>query len=254
MYNLIDLTDKRFIVTGASSGIGKQTAITLSRLGAKVILIARRQELLQENMQLLEGSGHGYRAGDLSDIASIEYLVKDIVSHYGKLDGMAYAAGVSWELPLRVDNMKKMQEMFDINYFGFIEMVKQITKKPRRNEKMRIVGISSTAAFCGDAALTTYSASKAAMDSAVRCLANELAANDICINTIAPAMTRTDMYKDYLGRIGEESENYSLLLKRQYLGLAEPQDIANAVAFLLSPAARFITGVCLPVDGGYTAS
>ncbi len=254
MYNFIDLTDKRFIITGASSGIGKQTAITLSHLGAKVVLIARREELLKETIQILDGIGHGYKVADLSDISSIEVLVKDIVSQYGKLDGMMYAAGVSWELPLRVDNMKKMQEMFHVNYFGFIEMVKQITKKSRRNDKMRIVGISSTAAFCGDAALTTYAASKAALDSAVRCLASELAGNNICINTIAPAMTKTAMYEDYLMRVGEESENYKLLLKRQYLGLAEPQDIANAAAFLLSPAARFITGVCLPVDGGYTAS
>ena len=117
---------------------------------------------------------------------------------------------------------------------------------------MRIVGISSITAFRGDKAQTVYSASKAAMNGAVRCLAKELADKNICINTVAPGMIHTEMYEKYLLQYGCDSN--SKLLERQYLGIGKTDDVAAAVAFLMSPAAKFITGVCLPVDGGVTSS
>ena len=88
------------------------------------------------------------------------------------------------------------------------------------------------------------------MDSAVRCMAKELAEKGICINTVAPSMTATELYERYLEKYGEGSESNRELLSRQYLGIAQPQDIANAIAFLISPSARFITGITMPVDGG----
>ena len=90
------------------------------------------------------------------------------------------------------------------------------------------------------------------MDSAVRCMAKELAEKEICINTVAPSMTATELYNRYVEKYGEDSETNRELLTRQYLGIAQPQDIANAIAFLISPAARFITGITMPVDGGLT--
>lgn len=117
---------------------------------------------------------------------------------------------------------------------------------------MRIVGISSVVAFSGDKAKTVYSASKAAMNGAVRCLAKELADKSICINTVAPGMIHTEMYENYLLQYGRDSN--SKLLERQYLGIGKADDVAAAIAFLMSSAAKFITGVCLPVDGGFTSN
>lgn len=254
MENIISLEERRIVVTGASSGIGKDTAILLSRMGAKIVLVARRKEKLCEVMDSLSGEGHAFYCADLRQIDEIEDLVKTIVAQQGKLDGLVYAAGVTIPIPLMQFKPEKVRDMFDINFFGFYEIVRQICKKGRFNEGMRIVGISSTAATIGNKTQSVYSASKAAMDGAVRSIAREVADKKICINTVAPGMTATDMYANYLNKNGEDSKTNQELLRRQYLGIANTTDIANAIAYLISPAARFITGTSLLVDGGAASS
>ncbi len=252
MNGLIDLSQKRILVVGASSGIGKQTAITLSRVGAKITLVARNEEKLQNAISALEGDGHDYFIADVSDVNSVELLVKAVVAKEGPLDGMVYSAGVGTALPLMQSKPEKVQDAFNVNFFGFFEMVRQITRKGRFNPGMRIVGVSSCASLRGDKSKAIYSSSKAAMDSAIRCMAKELAEKAICINSVAPSMTATELYNRYVEKYGEDSETNKELWTRQYLGIAQPQDIANAIAFLISPAARFITGITMPVDGGLT--
>ena len=250
MNNLIDLTGKRILVIGASSGIGKQTAITLSTVGAKVTLVARNEDKLKETAADLEGEGHDYFAADVSEVGSVEALIKQIVAKDGPLDGLVYSAGVGTALPLMQSKPDKVQNTFNVNFFGFFEVIRQATRKGRFNPGMRIVGVSSCASLRGDKSKAIYSSSKAAMDSAVRCMAKELADKGICINTVAPSMTATELYNHYIEKYGEDSATNNELLNRQYLGIAQPQDIANAIVFLISPAARFITGITMPVDGG----
>lgn len=254
MVNLIDLTGRKILVVGASSGIGRQTAITLSQVGAQLILAARREDKLQETLQLLEGGGHSWYKLDVNETDRIEDAVKRIVAEQGRLDGMVYSAGFDIAVPLLQFKPDKVQSIFRTNFFGFVEAVRQVCKKGRFNEGMRIVGISSIASLVGDKAHTTYSASKAAMDGAVRCIAAEAADKGICINTVAPAMVGTEMYEGFLRQYGADSSSNQDLLNRQYLGVARPEDVANAIAFLISPAARFITGITMPVDGGTTTS
>lgn len=250
MYNLVDLTDKKIIITGASQGIGRETAILLSKLGAKVCLVARTEAKLQETLGMLAGGGHIYRCVDIRQLDSIEAAVNAIAADFGKLDGLVYCAGVDDSVPLRMLKPLKLQEVLSLNLSGFVEMVRCCTKKQKFNSGMRIVGISSTAAFLGNKAHTAYSASKAGMDGAVRCMAIELAEKGICVNTVAPSFINTAMYQNYVNRNGTDNEYHREILKRQYLGIGETTDVAAAIAFLISPAARFITGVCLPVDGG----
>lgn len=252
MNNLIDLTGKQILVIGASSGIGKQTAITLSTVGAKVSLVARNENGLQKTLSALSGEDHDYYVADVSDMSIIESLIKRIVEKKGPLDGMVYSAGVSMYLPLQLFKPEKLQALFAINFFGFIECVRQITKKGRYNKGMRIVAVSSVSSIKGNKTQTGYSASKAAMNAAVRCIAREVADKEICINSIAPGLTATEMYLNYSNNVGKDSDSFRELMNRQYLGLGEPIDIANSIVFLLSPAARFITGITIPVDGGLT--
>lgn len=253
MINLVDFSGKKIIVAGASSGIGQCTAVTLSRLGAEVILIARREEKLRETLAMLEGEGHRYYCADLSKVNEIEPLAARIISDTGAVDGLVYCAGIGTARLLKQLTPEILQRVFAVNYFGFIETVRQFTKKGRFNTGMRIVGVSSTASICGDGGQTAYSGSKAAMNGSVRCIAHELSGKGICINTVAPALTRTKLFDGYLEKYGSDSESYKGLLRRQYLGIVEVQNVANAIAFLMSSAAKFITGVCLPVDGGYTS-
>ena len=252
MNPLIDLTGKRILVVGASSGIGKQTAITLSQVGAKLTLVARNEDKLQSVLKELEGTEHDYYTADVSDVQGIGPLIKTIVEEDGPLDGLVYSAGVGTALPLLQSKPEKVLDTFNVNFFGFFEVVRQVSRKGRFNPGMRIVGVSSCASLRGDKSKAIYSSSKAAMDSAVRCMAKELAEKDICINTVAPSMTATELYRRYVEKYGEDSETNRELNSRQYLGIAQPEDIANAIAFLISPAARFITGITMPVDGGLT--
>ena len=250
--NLVDLTGKRILVVGASSGIGRQTAITLSQIGARLTLIARNEEKLRQTMQELEGGGHDYFLADVSEVGMIEALIKEIIAKEGPLDGLVYSAGVGTAIPLMQSKPEKVRDAFEVNFFGFFEMVRQVAKKGRFHPGMRIVGVSSCASLRGDKSKAIYSSSKAAMDSAVRCMAKELAEKNICINTVAPSMTATELYDHYIEKYGEDSETNHELLARQYLGIARPQDVANVIAFLISPAARFVTGITMPVDGGLT--
>ena len=254
MYSLIDLRGRTILVVGASQGIGRQTAITLSELGARCILLARNEDNLKEALEALEGTGHGYRCLDVSDMTAIEPCVKEIVEEFGPLDGMVYSSGVTNDRPLNLLTPEIVDATLKTNLEGFLQMVRSTTKKKRFNPGMRIVGIASTAALRGTKAHTVYSASKAGMNGAVKCLAKELKQRDICINTVAPAMIRTAMYEKWYQDNGEDSLPVKSLNHYQYLGVGEPVDVANAIAFLISPAASRISGICLPIDGGSTTT
>lgn len=252
VYNLVEFRNKTVVIVGASRGIGRGTALLLSKLGARLILIARSEAGLKETMSMLEGSGHGFYTLDVGDTESIEECAKRIVQNEGLIDGLVYCAGVAVSRPLQQFKPAVVNYIMKVNFMGFVETVRCFTKMKRFNPGLRIVGISSIAAVIGDKAHTVYAASKAAMDAAVRCLAKELANKSICINTVEPAFIKTAMYDSYIKANGEEL--IGRILERQYLGTGTAEDVASAIAFLLSGAARFITGVCLPVDGGATSN
>ncbi len=253
MKTLVDLSNKRILVIGASSGIGKQTAITLSQIGAKVTLIARNEEKLQAALKELEGSGHNYYVADVSDVSTIDALIKRIAGEAGPLDGMVYSAGITGSAPLNMLKPEKLMQVMNTNFFGFVECVRQFSKKGRHADEASIVAISSLAARFGDKSHTAYSASKAAMDGAIRCMAIELAEKGIVINSVSPGMVKTDMFNEFMGRSEEDGDALKKIKGRQYLGFGDPNDIASVVCFLLSSASRFITGITVPVDGGYTS-
>ena len=242
----IDFQGKKIIVAGASSGIGRQIAQTLNEYGASVIAMARREDKLQGLVTGLAGEGNRYYVADLSQTEGIEHLLKQIVAEVGPVDGLVYSAGISYDRPLGLCKPAVVRQLFDINFFGFFEMVRVLAKKNNHNAGFSVVGISSAAA--DGANKSVYSASKAAMDASVKVMAQELGSKGIRINTIRPGMVNTEMYQKYKENYGEHGDER--LFSRQFLGVGEPVDIANAAAYLLSEKSRFITGIHMSVDGG----
>ena len=253
MYNLVDLSDKTILITGASSGMGRETAVLCSKLGAKVILVARQENRLVETIEALEGDGHNYYSFDLTQLYEIESFIKKIILENGKLDGFVHSAGITSTRPLKSLKLDINRAVMDINYFAFVEFIRCITKRNCFNNGLSIVGISSISAKRGNQAKTAYCASKAAMDAAVKCMAKELAPKGIRVNSVNPALIRTNIYDQFVDK-GADSEDAKNVLARQYLGLGEPIDVANMIAYLLSNAARFITGSNVDVDGGSLSS
>lgn len=247
---LIDLTDKTIIITGASSGIGYASAIMLASVGAKCMLIARRENKLEEVIKKLNGEGHRYYRYDLFDIGEIEKLINTIVMDVGPIDGLAYCAGIPGTQPIKMNSNSYMQKIMQVNFFAYYEMIRCIVKKGNFHNPCRIVGISSVGAKYPQQGQSPYGASKAAMDTATRGLAVELASKGICLNTVLPGGILTEMHKSFLEETGIDFMNS--IKDRQFLGCGQPEDVAGMVTYLLSPAAKFITGQNIIVDGGYT--
>ena len=243
---------KKILIIGASSGIGKQTAIQLSQKGAILLLVARREEKLREVIGELSGTGHMFMTCDMADVTGIENLFKTIKDQFGVLDGLLYTAGITATMPLSMLKPEKLNKVMTVHFFSFVESVRQFSRKGRFNENARVVAVSSIAAKCGDKGHTAYSSAKAAIEGAVRCLAIELAEKKIYVNAIAPGMTKTEMLAGFLNNNGEDSESYRKITDRQYLGIGNPEDVANVIVFLLSSTSKFISGTVVPVDGGYT--
>jgi len=253
MKNIIDLSGKTILITGASSGIGAETAVLCSQVGAKVILVARREDKLKEVLSTLEGSGHMVFPFDLSNVEAIESLIDEIVEMAGPMDGFVHCAGIPGRRPLKLFKPKIMRELMDVNFNSFVEIVRCATRKRVLRTGMSIVGVSSVSAIKGGKGITGYSASKAAMDAAVKCIAKEFCESGVRANTVCPGVIETDIYRKSLDDAGD-SRDAQMRLERQYLGLGKPVDVANMIAFLLSDASRLITGTNVVIDGGMLTS
>jgi NAD(P)-dependent dehydrogenase (short-subunit alcohol dehydrogenase family) len=249
MYNPMDLTGKRILITGASSGIGRACAILAGQLGASVVLVARDEKRLTETLTQMPSGEHMLIPFDLKDIDHYEELFVRCASEK-KLNGIVHAAGIGPAMPIQSVSLAAMQEVMSINYFAFMELVKWLSKK-KYSSGGSVVGVSSVSGSAGWQGVSLYSGTKGAMDSSVRSLAVELAPKKIRVNSVVPSYIRTTMNDESISVGGDEA--IQQILAKQPLGLGEPEDVANAVGFLLSDAAKFITGTQLVVDGGYLA-
>ena len=250
--NLMELNGKNIIVTGCSRGIGKETAIFLSKLGANIILISRQQDKLKAVKEVLEGTNHLIFPLDLNNVDKIEGAVKDITNRVGPLYGLVHCAGMQKTIPFRNTKMSDYLEVFNINFFAFVALVKSFSKKGNHEKNGgSIVAISSVAAVASNPGLSAYASSKSALISLVKTTAIELASKNIRVNCISPAWVRTEMYNEFSRFLSEQQTE--AILNKQPLGLGEHIDIAHAVAFLMAQTGRWITGSNLFVDGGYMA-
>lgn len=252
MFKLVDLSNKHIVITGASSGIGREVALLVNKLGAKVSLIGRKKDLLESLIQDLQGEENQFYEFDVTNFNDIDNLVSRIVTTNGLIDGFVHSAGIEMTRPLRMLKIEHYREVFDINTISALEITKSITKNTNISNNASIIYISSIVAILGQPGKTAYSASKGALIAAAKCLALELAPKGIRVNTILPALVETDMSSKILASLSEEGKNN--ILKMHPLGFGSPIDIANSAAFLLSSAARWITGSEFLIDGGYSAS
>lgn len=252
MQDIFSLKGKNIMITGASSGIGRQCAIECSKSGARIVLVARNQEKLEETKVSLTTNRHLIFSQDITCFDKIEPLVSEAVSVIGKIDGFIHAAGIEKTLPLMNMKYSDYEEIMKINHIAGFEIARHLAKAKYRNtERASWVFIASTMGVVGNAGLIGYSSSKGALISGVRSLAIELADKKINVNTISPGMVMTKMMEKHLQTLS--SEQLEKRYKRYPLGIGSPQDVAYACIYLLSDAAKWVTGTNLVVDGGFCA-
>lgn len=245
MKNIVDLTEKKIIVTGAGSGIGRETASVLSKLGATVIMLDVNAEGLAETASII-GDSCCPIIIDLTDNIAVTEIVKQLIEKYGKLDGLVHCAGISSRKPLNVLSKDGFSKVMEVNFYSFVELVKNCAKKKHINDGASIVVMSSISSIRGYKAKTEYCVSKAAVDAFVRCMALELADRKIRINSVMAAEVLTPLAL-------KARETNAIVGASDFeapLGPSEPYEVANTIAFLLSDATKTITGTSLLIDGG----
>ncbi|MDX2150328.1 MAG: SDR family oxidoreductase [Bryobacteraceae bacterium] len=238
-------------MTGASSGIGRATAVLLSQLGAKLLITGRHSERLATTLNCLEGVGHAQSVFDLCELQRIPEWLKAAAADHGVFDGLVHCAGIRVTAPLRALSLAKAEDMMRANFLAALMLAKAYCQKGCRAAGGSIVLLSSAAATAGAPAISGYAASKAAVEGLVRSLAVELARDGIRVNCIAPGLVKTEMAEEIWSML--TPEQLQELERAHPLGFGEPRDVAYAAAFLLADAGRWITGTTLVVDGGYLA-
>lgn len=251
MFNPFSLENKVILVTGASSGIGRQCAIDCSKMGAKVVLVARNQERLDETRSMMDGDGHLVVAQDLTDFESLPNVVKNIVAEVGPLDGVLHCAGISNTEPLKLVGVERLEEFFKANVFGAILLTKEVCKLKNYNkEGTSIVFFSSVMGIVGESCKSSYSLTKGALISGMRSLAVEYSKKNIRVNCVSPGVIETPINanQNYM----KDPELRAQFEAKHLLGIGQCSDISNACIYLLSGASRWVTGHNLVVDGGFT--
>lgn len=242
MDNPFSLTKKTILVTGASSGIGRQTCISIANMGGTVIASARSEKRLSETLSMLPGDNHKIIKAELTDTADIENLSSTI----DKINGVVHCAGVGKYIPAKFYTKDALRNFNETNYEAPILLTSALIKKRKIADGASIVFISSIMSKIGIIGNGLYSGTKGALVAITRVLALELAAKKVRVNCISPALVKTSLIDD-LAFSQEINEN----IKKHPLGIGTPQDVANACIFFLSDASRWITGTNLIIDGGY---
>lgn len=248
MNKYFDIAPKTILITGASSGIGRETAVLLAQSGASLILTGRNQARLHEVLEGLENSSkHRIFQGDLTD----ESILDKLVSSVEGIDGVVLAAGIVKTLPIKFLNKVELSATMSINFEAPVLLCQKLIKAKKVNKGASIVFISSIA---GNVIVNkgngSYAASKAALNGICKVMALELAAQKIRVNCISPGMVWSPLIEDELLAISNEQLEADQ--KAYPLGYGTPVDVANAVWFLLSEGSKWITGTSLVLDGGFT--
>ena len=251
-FNPMNLTGKRVLITGATAGIGRACAVLLSELGASLILNGRNEAALVDLLRELGESKHNIAPFDMRKTDELARWVKGLSNKYGYIDCFVHCAGIQVTKPVRTFDQASFDETMHINLASAMAITKGFRVKRQRDKQGSIVFVSSIAGLIGQTGNTIYGASKAGLMSLTRGLSMELLRDNIRVNCVAPALVQTGMAERTQKSMTEAQ--YQRMLDLHPMGVGEPIDVANAIAFLLSDAAKWINAVTLPVEGGYLAN
>ena len=234
------LDGKTVLITGASSGIGRATALACAESGGKIILNGRNAKRLIEVHSELAGIGHKIEAFDLTDLDQLNNLSKNCPD----LDGLIHCAGVDGVAPMRQVQSKMLTHVMNINYMAPILLTQKLLISKKIRDKASILFLSSIAAKTGKRGVGPYSGTKAALIGSMRPLALEVAKYGIRVNALCPGIVRTPIFE------GQEQWLTDEVALSYPLGIGEPEDVANAALFFMSDASQKITGTDFSLDGG----
>lgn len=240
--NIFDISNKTILVTGASSGIGREIVYYLNSQNANIIVTGRDQEKLNNTLSNVDEHNIIYsKAFDLNNDEELDQFISEIP----KVDGVVFCAGIAEYVPIKLLNKNKLQKTLDINFISQTQLTRLLIKAKKINSNGSLVYISSLSSQQGVSATASYAASKAALNAFMRVTASELAPQGIRANSLCPGIIKTPM--------GEMVTELNPEIEKEYpLGLGNPSDIANTCIFFLSDGSKWITGSELVIDGGLT--
>ena len=243
-----DFTGENFVVTGASSGMGKQVAVDLAQSGATVLAIARREEKLRALQEQFPDNIF-IAPLDVCDSDELECAINEFVADHGKLHGAVHAAGINNFTPLKSYDKKLAHDIMDTSFWAGVELVRLTTKVKYAHKATSSVLFSSVCAISSEKGMFAYAAAKSAVNGCIGSLAKEICHKGHRVNSIMPGWVENSVMTSSLDGLIDQN----FFKKNHLLGLAKPDDITGMVLFLLSDRASWITGSSIAVDGGFLA-
>ncbi len=232
------ISGKKYLVTGASSGIGQAAVILISKCGGRVVLNGRNKERLQQTHDQMAGEGHFIMPYDLTDLEGMKQYVKDCIDTDGRrFDGMVFSTGIGGGIPIRTEKLDNLKNMMEVSFYHYFVLLKEFSSRRVLNDNGSIVAVSSSCVVWPGKSQMSYASSKAALDLSSQIAAKEFLSRKIRVNTVRPIALRSMMTEIYFSQASAEE-----IQKNYPLGVLEAGDVANSIVFLLSDMSSKITG------------
>lgn len=243
---ILNLTGKKILITGASSGIGQATAQMVSQLGGKVVLTGRDRTRLNHTLSILDGTGHYAIPYDFLDFDGTKTYVEECIRYDAqRFDGLVFSIGIAGGTVTRMENFENLQRIMATNYYTYFNLLRIFSSKKVLNDCGSVVAVSSAAVEHFDKSQVSYASSKAALEAASAVAAKEFVSRKVRVNTVRPEMTVTPMATHFQNNTTADQRD------RLYpLGMLTAEDVANMIVFLLSDMSLKLTGQNIYLSAG----